>query len=164
MSDAPALRRFQFSLRTLLFWMVALSVLFALARLPYPVNAYFAPLYSSLLFGYLGSRSVWLATILGGLGCLAAAWLITAIEMINQQQPLVLYPFVLPGCCCPPIGAYLGLAIGAFARERRDNRRLRSRLKSLYLEIANPCPPAKPADESPTSPPDQPETDDRSSN
>lgn len=155
MADAPIRPRFQFSLLTLFVWMVALSILFALATLPYPVNAYFAPLYSSLLFGYLGSRSVWLSAILGGLACLVAGSVVMAIEM-NQPGQLTGNDTIalasVGGCCCLPIGAYLGLAVGVFARERRDKRRFKSRLKALYLEIGNPCPPARPADE--PAPPD----------
>jgi hypothetical protein len=138
--------RFQFSLRTLFWWVLALCVLFALAKAPWPANGYFAPLYASVLAGYAGSRSPWLAAALGALSSLTTSWLIMTVEVNRQaiaSPELWHFPWIA-GCCCLPGGAYVGLAAGMIASEYRNKRRFKSKLESLFEEVAKP-----PAEEPP---------------
>jgi hypothetical protein len=123
--------QFQFSLRALFWWVLALCVLFALAKAPWPANAYFAPLYASVLAGYAGSRSPWLAAALGAFSSLATSSLIMTVEAGRQDIPsLELWHFPwIAGCCCFPGGAYVGLAAGLIASEYRNKRRFRSKLR-----------------------------------
>lgn len=142
----PAQPRYQFSLRILFLWMLAISVQLALiASLPWPFNGYFAPLFASLLAGCFGSRSPWLAVLLGGLSCMTAGILVAFME--TQGQPSIWQthwwslPWLMP-CCSFPLGAYIGLAIGTLIRERRRQRRFKNNLEALYAELSSERPTA----------------------
>jgi hypothetical protein len=128
--------RFQFSLRRLFIWVLALSVMLGLTRLPVPMNVYFTPLYWAALFAYAGSRSLWLAALMGGLGSLAGLGIVMVVDASAVSS--IIDPFFLimgAGCCFPP-GAYVGAIVGLLAREHRNEQRFRARLAEVCKEIA----------------------------
>jgi hypothetical protein len=131
--------RFQFSLRRLLCWVFVLCVLLGLTTLPWPANAYLAPMFASLVAGYLGSRSVGMAAFAGAVGCTASLYLVIFVEANRrparwQSYDVLVAPW-LAGCCCLPVGAHLGLAMGVLARDQRSEQRLKTKLTSLLQEV-----------------------------
>ena len=132
---SPDRPRTQFTLRTLFLWTLVIGIQLALiASLPWPLNGYFAPLFAALLAGYCGSRSPWLAVVLGGLWCMIAGMLVAYMQTraVIGSTLLLMMP-----CCSFPLGAYIGLGVGMFIRERQNQRRFRANLESLYAELSS---------------------------
>ncbi len=127
--------RFQFSLLRLFVWVLALSVLLGLTKLPYPMNLYFAPLCWALLFAYLGSQSVWLAALMGGLGSVAGLGVVMAVDLNEAPYRSMGEALIIlgAGCCFPP-GAYVGTIVGLLVRERRNDQRFKARLATVSKE------------------------------
>jgi hypothetical protein len=130
--------RFQFTLLRLFSWVFAISIWLMLTTLPFPLNAYFAPLYCSCLFAYVGSQTVWRATVMGGLGCVLGIYATFAVGMSRGAElPMRPDPVDIPlvaTCCCFPGGAHLGLIVGVLAREHRSEQRFKDKLAALCKE------------------------------
>jgi hypothetical protein len=134
----PARPPFQFSLRSLFYGTLALSVQFGLATLPWPMNACVAPLYAAVLIGYALAHRPWLAALLGGACCTGATYFMMTVESHRQVAfppgNLRITPWIGMGCCFPA-GAYVALAVGLATREHRNRRRFQAQLESLYREL-----------------------------
>jgi hypothetical protein len=130
-------QRYQFSLRRLFIWVLALSVMLGLTRLPYPINLYFTLLYWAALFAYVGAQSVWLAALLGGLGGIVGLFVVIGLTEGLARPDDVAFRAVAIAVFCFSPGAYVGTVVGLLARERRNEQRLKARLAEVCKEVAD---------------------------